>query len=104
MAKSGGRRIKPSSNIKIYSITFAEDQSIHRLTTVKLLSDFIVEQQKEVEQYNKAHGLVDEYQLNARRPTSVGLFRNYVQYYLKNNNELNQEMSLMVRQDRKSVV
>lgn len=98
MANSGGRRIKRSLNIKIDSIKFAEDELIHRLSKVKLLSDFIVEQQKEVEQYNKAHGLVDEYQLNARRPTNVGLFRNYVQYYLKNNNELNQEMSLMVRQ------
>src|SRR5690554_8024875 len=65
---------------------------------MKLLTYYIVEQQKEVDQYNKAHGLVDEYQLNARRPTNVGLFRNYVEYYLKNNNELNQEMSLMVRQ------
>ena len=98
MANSGGRRIKRSLNIKIDSIKFAENELIHRLSKVKLLSDFIVEQQKEVEQYNKAHGLVDEYQLNARRPTNVGLFRNYVQYYLKNNNELNQEMSLMVRQ------
>lgn len=98
MANSGGRRIKRSLNIKIDSIKFADDELIHRLSKVKLLSDFIVEQQKEVEQYNKAHGLVDEYQLNARRPTNVGLFRNYVQYYLKNNNELNQEMSLMVRQ------
>ncbi|PWH85382.1 mechanosensitive ion channel family protein [Brumimicrobium oceani] len=98
MADSGGRRIKRSLNIKIDSIKFADDELIARLSKVKLLSEFIIEQQNEVERYNKEHGLVDEYQINARRPTNVGLFRNYVQYYLKNNGELNQEMSLMVRQ------
>ncbi|HZH87245.1 MAG TPA: mechanosensitive ion channel family protein, partial [Brumimicrobium sp.] len=98
MSDSGGRRIKRSLNIKIESIKFADDALIEKLSKVKLLSDFVIEQQKEVEKYNKEHGLVDEYQINARRPTNVGLFRNYVQYYLKNNGELNQEMSLMVRQ------
>src|SRR5690554_7728491 len=75
MANCGGRRSKRSLNIKIGSIKFAEDELIHRLSKVKLLSDFIVEQQKEVEQYNKAHGFVDEYQLNARRPTNVEIGR-----------------------------
>lgn len=98
MSDSGGRRIKRSLNIKIESIKFADDELIERLSKVKLLSDFIIEQQNEVEKYNKKHGLVDEYQINARRPTNVGLFRNYVQYYLENNSELNQQMSLMVRQ------
>ncbi|PKR81310.1 mechanosensitive ion channel protein MscS [Brumimicrobium salinarum] len=98
MSNSGGRRIKRSLNIKIDTVKFADDAMIDRLSKVKLFSDFVIEQQKEVEQYNAEHGLVDEYQLNARRPTNVGLFRNYVEYYLKNNNALNQEMSLMVRQ------
>jgi miniconductance mechanosensitive channel len=98
MANSGGRRIKRSLNIKIESIKFADDELIGRLSKIKLFSDFVIEQQKEVEKYNAEHGLIDEYQINARRPTNVGLFRNYVEYYLKNNGELNQEMSLMVRQ------
>lgn len=98
MANSGGRRIKRSLNIKIESIKFADDILIEKLSKVKLLSDFIIEQQRELEEYNKTHGLIDEYQINARRPTNVGLFRNYVQYYLENNREINQEMSLMVRQ------
>jgi len=42
--------------------------------------------------------LMDEYQINARRPTNVGLFRRYIEYYLQNNTDLNQEMTLMVRQ------
>ncbi|RFC54300.1 mechanosensitive ion channel family protein [Brumimicrobium aurantiacum] len=98
MANSGGRRIKRSLNVKIESIKFADDTLIENLSKVRLLSEFIKQQKKEVEKYNQEHGLTDEYQLNARRPTNVGLFRRYVEYYLKNNSDLNQEMSLMVRQ------
>lgn len=98
MSDSGGRRIKRSLNVKIESIKFADDALIEKLSKMKLLSTFIKEQQEEVERYNKEHGLMDEYQINARRPTNVGLFRRYVEYYLKNNSDLNQEMSLMVRQ------
>ncbi|WP_107039299.1 mechanosensitive ion channel family protein [Brumimicrobium mesophilum] len=98
MANSGGRRIKRSLNVKIESIKFADDALIERLSKVKLLSEFIKEQERDVEEYNKEHGLLDEYQINARRSTNVGLFRRYVEYYLKNNIDLNQEMSLMVRQ------
>lgn len=98
MQNSGGRRIKRSINIKIDSIKFADDVLIEKLSKVKLLSDFIQAQQDEISAYNKEHGLVDEYQINARRPTNVGLFRKYVEYYLRNNPNVNQEMSLMVRQ------
>ena len=98
MSDSGGRRIKRSLNVKIETIKFADDLLIARLSKVNLLASFIAEQEKAVDNYNKDHGLLDEYQINARRPTNVGLFRRYVEYYLKNNAELNQEMSLMVRQ------
>ncbi|RYM36109.1 mechanosensitive ion channel [Brumimicrobium glaciale] len=98
MSDSGGRRIKRSLNVKIETIKFADDALLARLSKTKLLTAFILEQEEAVEQYNKEHGLMDEYQINARRPTNVGLFRRYVEYYLKNNTDLNQEMSLMVRQ------
>src|SRR5690554_728611 len=75
MSESGGRRIKRSLNVKIDSIKFADDDLIERLSKMNLLSDFIKEQQEEVKRYNEEHGLTDEYQINARRPTNVGLFR-----------------------------
>jgi len=98
MSNSGGRRIKRSLNVKIETIKFADDALIERLSKVKLLTGFIQEQKEAVEEYNKEHGLMDEYQINARRPTNVGLFRRYIEYYLQNNTDLNQEMTLMVRQ------
>jgi miniconductance mechanosensitive channel len=36
--------------------------------------------------------------LNKRRQTNLGLFRRYIEYYLKNNTHINSEMTLMVRQ------
>lgn len=98
MANSGGRRIKRSLNIKVDSIKFAPKELTDRLSKVRLLSDFIKEQRKEIEKYNEEHGLKDEHQIHARRETNIGLFRRYIEYYLKNNDELNQDMTLMVRQ------
>jgi miniconductance mechanosensitive channel len=98
MADSGGRRIKRSLNIKVDSIKFAPKELIEKLSKVRLLSDFIEEQRHEIEKYNEEHGLKDDLQIHARRETNVGLFRKYVEYYLKSNEELNQEMTLMVRQ------
>ncbi len=98
MFESGGRRIKRSVNIKIDSIKFADKELIEKLSKVKLFSDFVLEQQKEIKEYNKENHLDDEYQINARRPTNIGLFRRYIEYYLKNNHNLNHNLSLMVRQ------
>jgi miniconductance mechanosensitive channel len=69
-----------------------------KLSKVRLLSHFIEEQRKAIENYNEEHGLKDAHQIHARRETNIGLFRKYVEYYLKNNDGLNQDMTLMVRQ------
>ena len=98
MADSDGRRIKRSLNVKIESVKFAEKELIDRLSKVKLLSEFIIEQQKEIQKYNEENGLVGDEQIHARRQTNIGLFRRYIEYYLKNNPSINQNMTLMVRQ------
>ena len=97
MSESGGRRVKRSINIKTKTVKFADPALIERLSKVKLLSDFIVEQRKEIASYNETHGLGED-QINARRQTNVGLFRRYVEYYLLNHTNLNKDMPLMVRQ------
>lgn len=98
MADSGGRRIKRSLNIKVDTIKFAPAQLVEKLSRVNLLSEFINEQRQEIEKFNEERGLKDENQIHARRQTNVGLFRRYIEYYLKNNDQLNQDMTLMVRQ------
>ncbi|MBW7868948.1 MAG: mechanosensitive ion channel [Brumimicrobium sp.] len=98
MLESNGRRIKRSINIKIDSIKFADDKLINRLSKVKILTEFIENQRKAIEEHNQKYGLIDEYQINARRPTNVGLFRRYIEYYIKNNQGVREDMARVVRQ------
>ena len=97
MAESDGRRMKRSVSFQIESVNFATPKLIDKLSKVKLLKDFIIQRQNEITEFNKENNL-DEGQLNARKQTNLGLFRRYLEYYLKNHDGINKEMSLMVRQ------
>jgi len=97
MEESDGRRIKRSISVQLQSVKFAEKSLIEKLSKVKLLSDFVVTRQDEINVYNAENGL-DESQLNARKQTNLGLFRRYLEYYLRHNEGINTEMTLMVRQ------
>jgi miniconductance mechanosensitive channel len=97
MSDSGGRRIKRSVNIQIDTIKFASPDLINRLFKVKMLGDFIQQREEEIKKYNQENNL-DESQINARRQTNIGLFRRYLDYYLKNHEQVHQGMTIMVRQ------
>lgn len=97
MADSGGRRIMRNVNIQIDSVKFASPRLIEKLKKVDHLKSFIEEREKEIEKYNKEHGL-NENQINARKQTNIGLFRRYLEFYLKNHEQVHQQMTIMVRQ------
>jgi len=97
MADSGGRRIKRDIAIRMESVKFASPRLIEKLQKVKFLSEFVTQRQREIANYNQAHNLTDE-QLNARKQTNIGLFRRYLEYYLKHNESIHQGMTIMVRQ------
>lgn len=98
MQESDGRRIKRAVNIQIDSIEFASIELIERLRKIRILKDFIEEREREIEQYNKEHGNIGEEAINARRQTNIGLYRRYIEYYLRNNEHINRSMPLVVRQ------
>ena len=98
MDESDGRRIKRAVNIQIDSIGFASKDLIQKLGNVEILSNFVDQRQKEIEEYNQGKGFVGEKEINGRRQTNIGLFRRYLEYYLANNEHINQDMSLLVRQ------
>ncbi|MDX1652697.1 MAG: mechanosensitive ion channel [Brumimicrobium sp.] len=98
MANSGGRRIKRHINIKTDTIKFASEDLKSKLSQVKILGEFVEKRNKEIRAYNEQHGLLEGNQIHARRQTNIGLFRRYIEYYLRNNPEINQEMTLIVRQ------
>lgn len=98
MEESDGRRIKRSVKIHLDSVKFASPELIDKLKEVKLIGEFIEKRQNEIIEYNKANGFNPEDTVNGRNQTNIGLFRRYVEYYLKNNENINEDMTLMVRQ------
>lgn len=99
MQESDGRRIKRAIRLKMEGVKFATPEMIDRFKEIRILKPFIEERQAQIEAYNAEHGFeIQDSPLNGRRQTNIGLFRRYVEYYLKNNPHINQNMTLMVRQ------
>jgi miniconductance mechanosensitive channel len=98
MQESDGRRIKRAVNIQIDSIEFASIELIERLRKIRILKEFIEEREKEIDRYNREHGYIGVEAINARRQTNIGLYRRYIEYYLRNNDHINHSMPLVVRQ------
>lgn len=99
MEESEGRRIKRALNIKVGSIQFCSAEQIEKFSSMRLLKDYITEKQKEIQEHNKKHGLdPNSSKINGRSLTNVGVFRKYVEFYLKNHNMVNTDLTCMVRQ------
>lgn len=98
MQESNGRRIKRAMKIQVSSVRFASPELIQDLKKIAILEDFIITRQTEIQKYNEEHGFIGEKAINGRKQTNLGLFRKYVHYYLARNEEINKEMTLMVRQ------
>jgi len=98
MQESDGRRIKRALKININTIKFADDELLLRLKKIVVLEEFITKRQLEIEQYNIEHGFIGENAVNGRKQTNLGIFRRYVEHYLKQKVEINQDMTVMVRQ------
>ncbi len=100
MQETGGRRLKRAINIKISSIRYLSDKDIIELKKIDLLTSLIEEREKDIRTYNSQNNVNTEVKINGRRMTNVGLFRKYITCFAKSNSDINQEMTLMVRQLR----
>lgn len=98
MEESDGRRIKRSIKININTIKHIDNELFEKLKGFKILKEYLEEKQNEVQEYNEKHGFVGESALSARRQTNIGVFRKYVEFYIKSRPEINQKMSIYIRQ------
>lgn len=99
MQSSGMRRIKRSLFIDITSIRFCSEEMIEKCKHIHLLKDYIVNRQKEIDEYNRKNQIDRNTNLvNGRAMTNIGVFRAYITQYLMNHPGINQEATLMVRQ------
>lgn len=98
MSESGGRRIKRSINIDVTSINFISETEMKKLAKSRLLANYILEKNREVEQYNQEHNWDLSTALNGRRLTNIGTFRAYLEMFLRNHADIRKDMTIMVRQ------
>ncbi len=98
MKESGGRRIKRSVLIDLHTIKFCTPEMLDKFRRIKHLSEYIDRTEGEIAQYNKENNIDNSVLVNGRRQTNIGVFRAYLQAYLKQHPEINQEMTCMVRQ------
>ena len=98
MSESGGRRIKRALNIKISSIKFCTPEMLERFEKFHLIKDYIEEKSNKIEEYNKENKIDKSYLINGRHLTNIGIFRVYAEAYVKNNPDINLNMTCMVRQ------
>lgn len=96
MSESGGRRIKRAINIDISSIRFLDEASLGNLRQIRLLSDYLAAKEAELNVFNKQ--AAQDFALNSRRQTNIGVFRAYVIAYLRNNPNIHDRMTFLVRQ------
>jgi miniconductance mechanosensitive channel len=98
MQNSSGRRIKRAILIKIDSIRFCTDAMLERFQKYQLISEYLTEKRAEISAYNATHNIDTTSLVNGRNMTNIGVFKVYIEMYLKANPNINQEMMIMVRQ------
>ena len=98
MTEGDGRRIKRSITIDTRSIRFCTPEMIERYKQIERVRPYLEEREQEIAEYNKANGIDTSLIINGRQQTNLGVFRAYLNAYLKTNPKLNQNMTRMVRQ------
>jgi len=94
MTESGGRRIDRSVYIDITSITFCTDEMLEDFEKIDCIADCIRNKRLDITHYN----LENNISFNSSRLTNIGIFRAYIQSYLKNHPKIHKEMIQVVRQ------
>jgi len=98
MTQAGGRRIKRSVYIDITSISFCSDEMIEKFERIHHLSDYIGKKKKELESYNQSKNIDLDSFANGIHLTNIGIFRIYIQNYLKDHPNIHKGMLQIVRQ------
>lgn len=98
MKQSGGRRIMRAIKIDVKTIKFCTQDMINKYKRIKYLSQNLEAKLAEIDQINKKHAYDMDITVNGKRLTNLSIFRYYLVNYLKYNEDINQDMTLMVRQ------
>ncbi len=98
MQKSGGRRIKRSVYIDTTSIRFCSNEMLERFRQIHFLTDYLANKEREIAEYNERNGIDKTMEINGRQLTNIGVFRVYVESYIRRHPKIHQGLTLLVRQ------
>jgi miniconductance mechanosensitive channel len=98
MSDSGGRRIKRAIYLQVSSFKFCDDETLSQFKKYKLIQDYIIEKENDVQKFNSKINDSEIDSVNNRRMTNIGVFRIYAEKYIAAHPNINAEMTLMVRQ------
>lgn len=97
MAEGNRRRIKKSIVFNINSFKFIDDELLERLMKINLISEYLRSKSSEISQSRNDIQNRDLI-INGRQLTNIGVFRKYALNYLKNDADIDQNETLLVRQ------
>jgi len=97
MEESGGRRIKRSVYIDMKSVRFLDEDLKMRLKKIQHIKPYIEQREAEIEKFNKENDVDSTMPVNGRRMTNLGIFRRYLEYYLKQHPKVNNDMTFLIR-------
>ena len=98
MEESKGRRIKRSLLIKPSSIRFLKNNEIDELKKVKLIAEYLDTKIREIDSFNQKNNADKSMLLNGRNLTNLGIFRIYIEEYLRAHPLTNDDLTMMCRQ------
>ena len=98
MTRSEGRRIKRSILLKVSSIHYLSNEDINHLKNIDLIKGYLETMDNEVNNYNTENNSNKTLLLNGKNMTNLGVFRIYIEEYLKKNPYINNDMIMMSRQ------
>ena len=94
----GIRRIKRSFNVDVTSIKPCTPEMLERFKKITIIKDYIEKLEKELKSYNAEIEGDTSLTPNGRHQTNIGVLREYILEYLKNNPNISDKSTLMVRQ------
>ncbi|MDP6890821.1 MAG: mechanosensitive ion channel [Phycisphaerales bacterium] len=91
MSESGGRRIKRSINIDIETIRYVDREDLERYRKFTVLAGYLDRTIAEIDSWNADHGVDTSRHINGRQQTNVGVFRAYIEAYLRQHPKVHQD-------------
>ena len=98
MTNSEGRRIKRALYIKQTGVKYLTDADVEKLKEIHLITSYLEGRQEDIKTYNNANNVDKNLLLNGRNLSNLGVFRKYIDTYLKQHSAVNKDMMIMARQ------